>query len=199
MTHGRGSTTGDMQSIVPMLELKETVYLVPEGPYEIMPGRFAWYRHFWHENLELNLQEMDHSFSIIDECLELLHKKGFTDEQIVLFGHSQGGNLLLEYFMTKPRTFKAVIALRSCLIGKTIAGRPLAKNVPSVPVVLCGGRRDTFIPTQKIEQTAAVMETAGANVIRRKYEAAHGITRNELIEIRKMFAADFNVEKVRSD
>jgi predicted esterase len=129
----------------------------------------------------------------------LLHKKGFTDEQIVLFGHSQGGNLLLEYFMTKPRTFKAVIALRSCLIGKTIAGRPLAKNVPSVPVVLCGGRRDTFIPTQKIEQTAAVIETAGANVIRRNYEAAHGITRNELIEIRKMFAADFNVEKVRSD
>lgn len=199
MAHGRGSTTGDMQSIIPMLELADAAYVIPEGPYEIMPGRFAWYRHFWNENLFLNLQEMDHSFSIIDECLTMLNKKGFKDDQIVLFGHSQGGNLLLEYMMTKPRAFKAVITMRSCLIGKSTSEREFAEVIPHIPVVLCGGRKDPFIPIRKIDQTAAVMENAGAFVIRRKYESGHGITRSELVEIRKMFPVDFKVEAVKGD
>lgn len=199
MAHGRGCTTGDMQSIIPMLELKTAAYLIPEGPYEIMPGRFAWYRHFWNENLFLNLQEMDHSFSIIDDALKQLNQRGFKDEQIVLFGHSQGGNLMLEYMMTKPRAFKAVITMRSCLIGKSTAEREFAEQIPNIPIVLCAGRKDPFIPIRKVEQTAMVMETAGAFVIRRKYEAGHGITRSELVEIRKMFAVDFKVEAIKGD
>lgn len=182
-----------------MLELSTAVYIIPEGPYEIMQGRFAWYRHFWNENLFLNLQEMDHSFSIIDDCLNMLNKRGFKDEQIVLFGHSQGGNLMLEYMMTKPRAFKAVITMRSCLIGKSTGEREFAEKIPEIPIVLCAGRKDPFIPVRKVEQTATVMEDAGGYVIRRKYEAGHGITRNELVEIRKMFPLDFKVEKIKGD
>jgi predicted esterase len=197
MAHGRGSTSYDMQSVLPMLEINTfTSVLIPQGPYEIQPGRFAWYRHFWNENLFLNLQEMDHSFSIINETLDTLNKNGLEDSQIILFGHSQGGNLLLEYFMTTGRAFKAVITLRSCLIGKSTSEREFSATLPPIPVILCSGRKDPFIPTRKVDQTKLAMEKAGARAVRNQYEAGHGITRTELIEIRKLIVADFPVEKL---
>lgn len=194
MLHGRGSDPHDMQSIIPMLELRNTHVLIPEGPYEIMPRRFAWYRHFWNENLFLNIQEMDHSFSIIDDCVQSLEKGGLETENIVIFGHSQGGNMALEYFVRTQKKFKAVIGLRSCLIGKTTMERDLPPKVPNTTVVLCSGRKDPFIPNKKVDQTKDLLTKLGANVMKKQYEAAHGVSRPELIDLRKLFDSDFTTE-----
>lgn len=191
MVHGRGSDTHDMQSLLPMLEIDEAAILIPEGPYEIMPGRFAWYRHFWNENLFLNIQEMDHSFSILDDCVREFTSHGMPTDNIVLFGHSQGGNLCLEYFVSKQINFKAVIGCRSCLIGKTTYERDLPDKLPATNVILCSGRTDPFIPNRKVDQTKNFLQKAGAHVKKKQYEAGHGICRSELIDLRKQFASNF--------
>lgn len=194
MTHGRGADGNDMRSIIPMLEIKHAAFQIPQAPYEIMPGRYAWYRHFWNENLFLNLQELDHSFSILDECIKEFTDNGIPLERILLFGHSQGGNLILEYQMSRPKNFKAIIALRSCIIGKTTFDREFADKLPpSTQIILCAGRRDPFIPNRKVDQTKAIMQKLGANVVKHQYEAAHGISRAELVDLRKFLAKNLSI------
>lgn len=188
MLHGRGSDINDMKSVIPPLHLKKVHLLMPEAPIEIMPGRYAWYQHFWNENLDENLSQLHESFEIIDKCVQQMQNGGIETEDIVMFGHSQGANLLLEYFAANPQNFKAVLLLRACFLGEFTIDRSFDKELPeNTPVIIHAGRKDPYIPQKKVDQTVEQLDRMGANVTKRLYETGHGICRPELVDIKKMF------------
>jgi phospholipase/carboxylesterase len=188
MLHGRGSDISDMKSVVPSLRLKNVHLLMPRGPFEIMPGRYAWYSHFWNENLDENLRQLSNSFEVVDQCISNMIDAGIEQENIILFGHSQGANLLLEYFVTNPRPIKALIALRGCLLGEFTIDRNFENELPDdSPLYIHAGRKDPYIPVKKIDQTLDLLQKLGAPVKKRLYETGHGICRQELMDVKKMF------------
>jgi phospholipase/carboxylesterase len=188
MLHGRGSDINDMKSVVPSLRLKNVHLMMPQAPFEIMPGRYAWYSHFWNENLEENLKQLSASFEVVDQCISDMINAGIDEENIVLFGHSQGANLLLEYFVSNPRSIKAVIALRGCLLGEFTIDRRFENDLPSdTPIIIHAGRKDPYIPVKKIDQTVEMLNKLGAPTQKRLYETGHGICRSELMDVKKMF------------
>ena len=194
MLHGRGSDINDMKSVIPSLRLKSDTYIIlPEAPLEIMPGRYAWYSHFWNEQLEDNLSQLENSFSVINACIQNLEENNLKVEDTILLGHSQGGNLLLEYIAAYPNAFKAVIILRGCFLGEHARDRHFKKKVDRrTRFILHAGRRDPYIPAKKFDQTVAILEKLGASRIHRKqFDAGHGICRQELNDIKKMLKENF--------
>lgn len=195
MAHGRGSDVGDMQSLLPGIG-KDNIYcVIPRGPLEIMPGRNAWYPHFWNENLIENMRYMNMSFELLDHCVQHLYDQGFKDEQIVLIGHSQGANLLIEYFLANPRPYKALISMRGCVLGNYGDSRDFNNTLPPTLVLLNAGRRDPYIPMRKTDQSYNMMKRLGANVYKVQYEVGHGIHRSELNDLKKLVARDFKYEE----
>ena len=192
MLHGRGSDINDMKSVIPPLHLKGVHLAMPQAPFEIMPGRYAWYSHFWNENLNENLQQLEPSFQLIDHCLDEMLESGLKYEDIILFGHSQGANLILEYFTQFPKPVKAVLALRGCLLGEFTSDRNFDETLPKeTKVIIHSGRKDPYIPAKKTDQTINLLKKLGANVFGKTFEAGHGICRPELMDIKKMFKSDF--------
>lgn len=192
MLHGRGSDINDMRSVLPTLQLKDAYVLLPQAPLEIMPGRYAWYPHFWNENLEENLEHLENAFRLINSCVNDMVNKGIKQEKIVLLGHSQGANLIMEYYGFKPRPFQAVVSLRGCFLGNFGEERHFSgKKFPNTIIMLNAGRRDPYIPIRKIDQTYNTLKRMGARVFKRQYETGHGICRSELIDLRKLIARDF--------
>jgi len=187
MLHGRGSDVNDMKSVLPNLQLEKVHIVILQAPIEIMPGRFAWYRYFWNENLEQNLKDLKNSFNILEHCIADLEQYGIEQKDTMLFGHSQGANLVLEFFSQKNFPLKAVIALRGCFLGEYSIDRNFdTESLPdNTKVIMHAGRNDPYIPFKKVEQTAQKLENRGADVTTKQYKTGHGICRDELIEIRQ--------------
>lgn len=195
MVHGRGSDVSDMQSLLPTMGPKIAYCVMPQASVEIMPSRYAWYPHFWNENLEENIGHLNNAFEQFDQCIDHIKSQGFKDEQIVLIGHSQGANVLLEYFMANPRPFKAVISFRGILLGNFGEERGFKDKLPKTLVLLHAGRRDPYIPSEKIDQTHFQLKDLGASVHKVLYETSHGICRQELLDVKKLIKKDFNYIK----
>lgn len=192
MLHGRGSDSSDMKSVYTQLYHKNSYAIMPRAPFEIMPGRFAWYAHFWNVNLEENLKQIKESFLLLDSCVNQLIEKGFKDEEIVLIGHSQGANVLMEYVANFPRKYKAIVSMRGCFLGNIGSNREFKERLAGTTVVLNSGRQDPYIPQKKVDQTSKILEFLGANVIKKQYESGHGICRAEIMDLRKLFKNDFS-------
>jgi len=186
MLHGRGSDVNDMKSCLPILQLKKVHVVIPQAPFEIMPGRFAWYRYFWSENLEQNLKDLNNSFELLDHCVAELLEHGYDHSNIILFGHSQGANLILEYFLKTRASYHSVFALRGCVLGEYKIDRNFDDtDLPKkTKIYIHSGRRDPYIPPKKIDQTVSLLRKLKGNVTHSNFEAAHGICRKELIEIK---------------
>ncbi|TNE70552.1 hypothetical protein EP331_11890 [bacterium] len=195
MAHGRGSDVSDMQSMLPTVGSSNIYCVMPRGPLEIMPGRYAWYPFFWNENLTENMRYLNMSFELLDHSIQHLYDVGFKDEQIVLIGHSQGANLLIEYFLANPRPYKALISMRGCVLGNYGDDRDFHNTLPPTLVLLNAGRRDPYIPMRKTDQSFNMMKRLGANVYKVQYEAGHGVHRSELTDLKKLLAKNFNYEE----
>lgn len=191
MLHGRGSDSSDMKSVYMQLYHKNTYAVMPRAPFEIMPGRYAWYSHFWNVNLEENLKQIKESFLLLDECVNDLTEMGVPENKIVLLGHSQGANVIMEYVANFPRKYKAIVSMRGCFLGNIGSNRAFEKRLSGVTVVLNSGRQDPYIPQKKVDQTSALLEYLGATVIKKQYESGHGICRAEIMDLRKLFKSDF--------
>lgn len=192
MLHGRGSDANDMKSVLPNLLVNDAYILMPQAPIEIMPGRFAWYPYFWNENLEENMRALIKAYEVLDNCVEHMNDVGISDNKIVFIAHSQGANLMLEYYLSNPRNYKALISMRGCVLGNFDEERDFNNKLPNTLVVLNAGRRDPYIPIRKIEQSCATLKRLGANVHKHQYESGHGICRPELMDLRRMIRDNFS-------
>lgn len=192
MLHGRGSDASDMKSVLPNLFYDHAYVVLPQAPLEIMPGRFAWYPHFWNENLEENVKYLNKSFKIIDQCVEHLHEVGLENKQIVFISHSQGANLSLEYYLSNPRPFKAIVSMRGCVLGNFGDERNFADQLKDTLIILNAGRRDPYIPMKKIDQSYNILKRLGATkLMKKQYETGHGMCRAEIMDLRRLVHKDF--------
>jgi predicted esterase len=100
----------------------------------------------------------------IEDVRRLLREAGFEDGRIVWLGFSQGACLVTEYVARSPHHFGGLVCFTGGLIGPSGPALTRPTNVEGMPMLLTTSDIDEWVPQHRVEETAAIFRSAGADV-----------------------------------
>jgi predicted esterase len=105
---------------------------------------------------------------------------GFTADQLVAVGYSNGANIAASMLLLRPEALSAAVLFRAMV--------PLVPDkVPdlsSVRVWIGAGDQDPIVPTSETKDLVELLRRAGADVTIRFAKAGHGLTNDDLVAAR---------------
>lgn len=174
MMHGRGGSAINSIRFVESLTLpSKTLILAPEAEHN------TWYPESFLEPRQANQPYVNGALGTIDLLLEFLkNAHGILPTQVVLAGFSQGACVAAEYICQHPVTLAGVAILSGGLVGtdEEVGEVVTLGDLTGVPVYLGCDTNDHYIPYVRVEQTAAILKAANAEIILVPYtELGHAI------------------------
>ena len=101
---------------------------------------------------------------------------GFTSDNVVAVGYSNGANIAASMLLLRPEIMPAAILFRAMV--------PLVPDklpdLSSVHVWIGAGDQDPIIPASEAQRLVDLLRRAGADVTIRFFNAGHGLTSNEI-------------------
>ena len=184
MMHGRGATARDILELVSDLKQPGFAYLAPQAAGN------AWYPNSFLAPLESNEPELTSALLTIENILVKLEEAAIPIEQTIILGFSQGACLTLEFVARDARRYGGVVGLSGGLIGTDGAPRDYPGTLAGTPIFLGCSDKDPFVPKERVEFSAAVMEKLGGDVTAKLYpNLAHTVNPDEIRYIRTMMVA----------
>lgn len=155
--HGRGQDPAFMRATAQRLGTVAARFFAPEAEGN------TWYPLSFLEPVERNQPALDRSVRVLEACLDRLAETGFGGERVVLWGFSQGACLLSHLVLSAPRRVAGLVLFTGGYLGTTPPA-PDEKALRGVPVVLRSIEDDPWVPRHRVEETAALLRQAGAEV-----------------------------------
>ena len=184
MLHGRGGTAQGILSLAEALQRPGFTYLAPQAADN------SWYPFSFLEPLEKNRLWIDSSLKAVGELVEGLDSRGLPADKLIILGFSQGACLGLEYAARRGGRFGGVVGLSGGLIGPPGTVYSYSGTLEGTPLFLGCSENDPHIPRARLEETADVFESLGAQVTFRLYPGVdHGVNRDEIDFIGRMMTA----------
>ena len=181
MLHGRGGTAESILSLAEAFERPGLTFLAPQAADN------SWYPFSFLEPLAKNQLWIDSSLKAVGELIERVESQGIPADKLIILGFSQGACLGLEYAARQGGRFGGVTGLSGGLIGPPGTVFSYSSALEGTPVFLGCAENDPHIPRPRLEETASVFESLGAQVALRLYPGAdHGINRDEIDSISRM-------------
>lgn len=148
----------------------------------------TWFPHRFDAPLRDNEPGISSGLYQLDAVFERLDALGFGRHQVVLCGELQGGCLVLDYVARRGGKYAGVIAFAGALPGPLRSSVHHEGGLRGVPVILGGALDDPWVPRSRVEATAEVLTTLGADAKVIWYQASRpeldlGVTN----AIREMF------------
>ena len=110
---------------------------------------------------------------------------GFTSDNVVAVGYSNGANIAASMLLLRPEVMPAAILFRAMV--------PLVPNklpeLSSVHVWIGAGDQDPIIPPSEAQGLVELLRRAGADVTIRFFNAGHGLTNDDLEAARHWLGA----------
>ena len=110
---------------------------------------------------------------------------GFTSDNVVAVGYSNGANIAASMLLLRPEVMPAAILFRAMV--------PLVPNklpeLSSVHVWIGAGDQDPIIPPSEVQRLVELLRRAGADVTIRFFNAGHGLTNDDLEAARHWLGA----------
>ena len=110
---------------------------------------------------------------------------GFTSDNVVAVGYSNGANIAASMLLLRPEVMPAAILFRAMV--------PLVPNklpeLSSVHVWIGAGDQDSIIPPSEAQRLVELLRRAGADVTIRFFNAGHGLTNDDLEAARHWLGA----------
>lgn len=179
LLHGRGSSPEDMLGLASELSCEDCAYLAPQAAGSI------WYPYPFMAPLAQNQPWLASALKKIETILAQLEAEGFPAQKVALLGFSQGASLLLEFTARHPRRYGAVFGLSGGLIGPPGTAWEADSSLAGTPIFLGCSDRDPFIPRQRVDESAAVLQRLGGQVTERIYpNLGHTVIPDEIDFIR---------------
>ncbi len=180
LLHGRGSSEGDLQGLVPFLPSGWALY-TPRATFSGLPWGYgpgwAWYRYVAEDRVDEGT--LEESLARLDGVLEALPGiLGGTPGIRVLGGFSQGGTTSLAWALTRPGRVDGVVNLSGFLPRATAVTEALA-HARDLPVFWGHGAMDPAIPFALGHRGRAALQEAGARVEAVDHPGGHTITPQE--------------------
>jgi predicted esterase len=168
LLHGRGASAQDILGLAQSFALPaDMIVLAPQARGNI------WYPQRLTAPVEFNEPYLSSALKRIDEVVETLAPAGIPPERVILGGFSQGASLAIEFVLRRQRPWGGLLAFSGGYIWPN--GQPRgAETCPAgclagMPVFLGCSDVDPFIPLERFEETAALLQAMGAQVNRQLY------------------------------
>lgn len=181
LLHGRGSSAEAMLPIAEALSVEGARFTIPQAALN------RWYPQTAFGPLEANEPDLSSALANIDTLLSEAHANGFSDQQIVFGGFSQGACLASEYVARNAKKYAGLFVLSGALIGPKGMPRNYPGSFDNMPVFIGGSDVDPWVSHDLISDTASVFQKMGADVDFRTYPGmAHTVNQDEIDSVQAM-------------
>jgi predicted esterase len=181
LLHGRRAPPWKLLASVSPLRPADIVLLAPEAHER------TWYPHRFLAPVEDNEPALSSALGAVDDLLTHLAEVGIPCERVVIVGFSQGACLAAEYVARHPRRYGGLAAIIGGLFGPEGAPLDYSGNLDGTPAFLCTADPDSFVPPERVRDTASVLEAMGASVdVRVRPGAGHVVTDEALEGVRTL-------------
>lgn len=175
LLHGRGSNAENMVFLAGSLEEHGVRFALPQAALN------RWYPQMAFGPLEANEPDLSSALSKVDTLVKEAHNSGFSDEQIVFGGFSQGACLASEYVARNARKYGGLIVLSGALIGPPGMSRTYTGNLEEMPIFIGGSDVDPWVKHEWMREAADILKGLGGKVDFRTYPGmAHTVNEDEL-------------------
>jgi phospholipase/carboxylesterase len=183
LIHGRGATAESMLALADELDLPDVALIAPQA------ANRTWYPYSFMAPIQQNEPNLTSALRLVKELVEQVMERGFATEQIALLGFSQGACLATTFAARHPHRYGGVFGLSGGLIGPEDTPFDYDGSMEGTPVFLGCSDRDPHIPQSRVDETAEVFRTLGADVTKRIYEGmGHTVNRDEIAFVQETLA-----------
>ena len=186
LLHGRWYAPSTMRELAELVDLPGVACVTPAAP------KRTWYPERFMDRRAVNEPDLSDAIAQVHETLDRLAEDGIAPERTILGGFSQGACVACEALAQRPRPLAALVVLNGGLMGADDAelAKPAAGALAGLPVLLTATEQDRWIPVERVERTAAVLNAAGARVDLRIYPpGAHEVHQEEVVALRSLLVA----------
>ncbi|WP_373355505.1 alpha/beta hydrolase [Pseudoroseicyclus sp. CXY001] len=176
LVHGRDGSPEEMAGLLSPELTERLRVLAPYAEARI------WYPGRYDAPMAENEAGRDAALAAIDGAFAAAAERGFGPERVILAGFSQGGCLVTEYLIAgRQRPAGAAIFTGTILARneRTLPERDLA----DLPIIVCGGSGDAWLPLGDFLATEAVLSQMGGNVHLEMFPDAQHMVRPEEIRL----------------
>ena len=187
LLHGRGASAEDILELGAEFGHPELAYLAPQA------AEHTWYPYSFLSPIEQNEPWLTSALNKVTHIVQDLSQAGIAEESIVLAGFSQGACLASEFVARNAKRYGGLIAFSGGLIGPPGTEFRYPGKLDGTPAFFGCSDTDPHIPWWRVEETASVLSSIGAEAILRRYPGMpHTVNRDEIEEARKLLAKTFS-------
>lgn len=159
LIHGRGLNPEYMiENVYERLGRPDLSYVLPAAEGN------TWYPDTFLKPLEQNEPRLGFALERLSDLHATLNRGGRLDAEIVWMGFSQGACLSCEYVARSKRRMGALVAYTGGLIGPDERSLTRPENLIGMPVLFTVSDADPHVPVSRVNESAKIFETAGADV-----------------------------------
>lgn len=184
LLHGRGAGARDILALAAHFDHPEVAFLAPDAA-----GR-TWYPNRFTAPREDNEPWLSSALAKVTALSEQIAAAGVPAERQVLVGFSQGACLACDAVARNPRRRGGLAALTGGLIGPPGTRFHFPGDLAGTPVHLAAGDPDPHVPWWRVEETAEVFRSLGAEVTLERFPGlGHTVHPRSVETVRRMLAA----------
>jgi predicted esterase len=184
LVHGRGADARSILDLAAYLPQPGLAFLAPQAAVN------TWYPYSFLTPLDENEPYLSSALRRLGEVVEEMITAGFTSEQIILGGFSQGACLASEYVARNARRYGGLVVFSGGLIGPPGTIRDYPGSLAGTPVFIGCSDIDPHIPLARVEETAETLTRLGGEVDLRIYpRMGHTINQDEMNAAAALLAA----------
>ena len=172
--HGRGATAQGMVNLLEPIYRHGVTFLAPQA------RRGSWYPRPATAPRAANEPALSSSVESVGAALESAREIGIPAERTVLVGFSQGASVVAEFVRRRPGRYGGVFLLSGGMPGGPEDELAVGVQLEGTRAFVGYGAADSRIDSERVAETAQVLENAGAEVIERRYPGVgHEVTDDE--------------------
>ncbi len=181
LMHGRGHTTETILALADRIGNAAFTYLAPAAKDQ------TWYPYGFMAPIAQNEPFLSSALTVYDSLIHDLLRQGFSRQQLVLLGFSQGACLTAEYAVRHADRYGGVVLFTGGLIGPPGTIWDYPGSFQETPIFLGTSDVDSFVPVERVHESAALFQQMGANVVERVYPGMdHLVNDDEISFVRSL-------------
>jgi phospholipase/carboxylesterase len=177
--HGLGDSVAGYAWMPEVLRLPWLNFLLVNAP-DPYYGGYSWYDIDGDSAIGVS-----RSAKLLTGLLDAQRDLGFSSEQTILSGFSQGCLMTLETGLRYPGKLAALIGLSGYVLNPQQLLRELSPAAKEQRVLVTHGRQDPLIPFAKVKEQMDQLRAGGIQLEWREFDKPHTIIEEEISVIRE--------------
>jgi phospholipase/carboxylesterase len=198
--HGLGADGHDFEPVVPQFTIEnlDIKFVFPHAPKIPVTLNGGMVMRAWYDIKMMDIQKhadkagVEASEKLVLELIEEQLQKGFSHQQIILAGFSQGGAMSLQVSTNLKDKIAGIIALSSYLPVPEKFDKQIIKANLNTPIFMGHGTQDPMVPHSLGVASRKRLQQAGYSVDWHEYPIQHGVNLDELMDIKKWIIKNFS-------